>query len=618
MSRWAIATRRAAWVAAVFCIITLGLLGANALISRASDPNPPTRIDELVTRLNLDPNNGNLLKELRHQDEWLRVSYFRSVRFAQDGFYLLLIGVAVFLVLAKSAEKLAAKPQLPDPSAPARNEADALTSQRTVLALGMSLAGILALIATLSRHDSVAAYVDGKPLPQITPLAPASPEGLAPALGKAPATVPPAVIASPTAVPPEPSPLGGTSLAPLPLSPAPSKSAAVAPKKSIPVPSSGWPCFRGPAAGAASAWKAPPDWDATTGKGVLWKVDLGLPGWNSPIISGGRVFLSGADATHREICAFDLESGKNLWRFAVSAAGAQVKSSSDAGYAPSTMAAGNGRVFAAFVDGTVACVTVDGKPQWSRQFGPLENNYGFASSLLFAAGELIVQVDQGSSPDALKSRLYALDPVSGKTVWEAKRKVSASWSSPIAAPVNGSLAIIVLAEPGIAAYDANTGLELWNADGLSGEIATSPAFGGGKLFAAQQGSYLMSVSASDGKVAWKTSDPALPDIGSPVYGAGLVFLSTSDGTLSAVDAATGKIAWEKRLEKPARSSPVVVGDEVLLVGLDGVLREFEANRTFKPLATHKFGEAVEATPAFEGKRMVVRGEHHLFCIGGRQ
>lgn len=629
-TRWAIAMRRCSWVAAGLSLVVLIALVWNAFASRTSDPNPPTRVDELVTRINLDPSNKPLLESLRKQDVWLRASYFRSVQFSQTGFVLLLGGVFAFLVFAKAADRLSGKPARPNPNEPIRNASELLGAQRTVLVLGMGMGGVLAMVATLSRHDSVAAYVAAKPLPQVTPVAPSAPQSLpiaSPGAGTAaPAATSAASASSVTSAPSGPTTLGGTSLAPLPITGgAAAPPNAHNPGKPIrvsvaPVESSGdWPCFRGLGAGTVPAWKGPADWDAVSGKGILWKVDLDLPGWNSPIVQGGKVFLAGADDKHREICAFDLVTGKSLWRLGIPVlAGTKpVKPSPDAGYAPSTMATDGKRVFAAFVDGNVVCVSVGGKALWGRGFGPLENNYGFACSLLVTGGKLIVQVDQGSSPDEGKSVLYGLDPQTGNTVWQTKRTVSASWSSPVATVLGGKPAVVVVASPSIAAYDASSGSEIWHADGLSGEIAASSAFGDGRFFIGQQGSYLMAVDATSGKVVWKTSDPALPDIASLVYGKGLVFLVTSDGTFSAIDGASGMIAWEKRVDKPAKSSPVVVGDQVYLLGTDGTLRTFLASRTFQPLAQHRLGETAEATPAFVGARMLLRGEHHLFCVGAK-
>jgi outer membrane protein assembly factor BamB len=631
MSSFVSALRRCAWLAGAFCILVLLGLSANAISSRAADPNPPTKIDELVTRLNLDPSNKHLLADLRSQDNWLRTSYFRSVHFAETGEILLLIGIALFLLFAKGADNLSAKPPFPNPAEPARFEGDSLTSFRTVLVLGSALGGVLALVATLSRHDTVAAYVKAEPLPQQTPAAPGPPAPLAQA-GTALAVLPPTSSAATTepakvgAASPSssaPMPLGGTLLTPLPVKePTGSLRESRTVRRANPATTmepmnlADWPCFRGPAAGLAPGWPGPYDWDVPSGKGVLWKVDLDLPGWNSPIVTGGRVFLSAADDKRREVCAFDLKTGRSLWRLSVPllAGSSQVKPSPDAGYAPSTMATDGKRVFAAFVNGDVICVSIDGKPQWGRAFGPLENTYGFASSLLCAAGKLLVQVDQASSSDG-KSSLFALDPATGISKWQAKRAVSASWSSPIAVKTQGKTVVIVTADPRIAAYDVENGTEIWHADGLSGEIAPTATFGDGRFYIGELGSVLMAASAADGKVVWTSSDAALPDIGSFAYASGLLFFGSSDGTFTAVDGATGKTVWEKKLPKPARSSPIVVGKDVMILCSDGILRTVKADRTYALVRENRLGEPAEATPAFAEGRMILRGEHHLYCVG---
>ena len=240
MSHWAIAFRRSSWLAAMFSMMILVALSWNAFSSRAVDPNPPTKVDDLVTRINLDPNNTQLVAQLRKQDEWLRSSYFRSIRFAQNGFILLVIGVGAFLILAKGADKLVATPIRPDPSAPSRNAADAFASQRVVLTLGVALCGVLALVATISRHDTVASYVQGQPLPQVSPVAPASPQGL-PVAGApltaivAPGTAGPSMSQSTeiaaSVTPSGPIPLGGTALSPLPITSAGPSTAPTTPSK---------------------------------------------------------------------------------------------------------------------------------------------------------------------------------------------------------------------------------------------------------------------------------------------------------------------------------------------------------------------------------------------------
>jgi len=113
---------------------------------------------------------------------------------------------------------------------------------------------------------------------------------------------------------------------------------------------------------------------------------------------GGRVFLSGADAKTHEVYAFDAKDGKLLWRTPVPILNPTAKASKDAGYAPATVAADARFVVAAFVNGDVAGFDHAGKRLWSRTFGPMDNEYGYASSPILVDGKAILQVDQGLLP----------------------------------------------------------------------------------------------------------------------------------------------------------------------------------------------------------------------------
>src|SRR5689334_5869675 len=54
-----------------------------------------------------------------------------------------------------------------------------------------------------------------------------------------------------------------------------------------------WPAFRGGAqAGVAESPTLPDTWDTKTN--VLWKADVPGRGWSSPVVWGGRVFLTSA------------------------------------------------------------------------------------------------------------------------------------------------------------------------------------------------------------------------------------------------------------------------------------------------------------------------------------
>ena len=54
-----------------------------------------------------------------------------------------------------------------------------------------------------------------------------------------------------------------------------------------------WPQFRGPTGqGVADAAGLPVEWG--TSKNVAWKVNVPGHGWSSPVIAGGRVYLTTA------------------------------------------------------------------------------------------------------------------------------------------------------------------------------------------------------------------------------------------------------------------------------------------------------------------------------------
>src|SRR5262249_49474295 len=79
-----------------------------------------------------------------------------------------------------------------------------------------------------------------------------------------------------------------------------------------------WPQFPGPTGGRASfETNVPNSWDLQSGTGVAWKAAVPAPGYNSPIVWGDHIFLSGGDSTKREVFCFDLQRGDLLWERAV-------------------------------------------------------------------------------------------------------------------------------------------------------------------------------------------------------------------------------------------------------------------------------------------------------------
>ncbi|HUR57625.1 MAG TPA: PQQ-binding-like beta-propeller repeat protein, partial [Opitutaceae bacterium] len=78
-------------------------------------------------------------------------------------------------------------------------------------------------------------------------------------------------------------------------------------------PESGWPQFRGPRRDGVSDERGLLQVWPEAGPKLLWSASGAGKGFSSPILAGGRLFLTGDFGEELRVLAFDLE-GKPLWR----------------------------------------------------------------------------------------------------------------------------------------------------------------------------------------------------------------------------------------------------------------------------------------------------------------
>jgi outer membrane protein assembly factor BamB len=375
-----------------------------------------------------------------------------------------------------------------------------------------------------------------------------------------------------------------------------------------------WPFFRGPGGnGVAVNQDAPVAWDGASGRGIAWKVEPPLPGNSSPIVVGERVLLTGGNRETQEVYCYARETGELLWRQSVKAArdgdnGRPPHLHPDTGFAPSTMATDGARVFAVFPTGDLAAFDLEGQPLWSTGLGVPDNHYGHASSLITSGGRLIVQWDQHQG-----AQIVAYDAATGSLAWRTPRDVI-SWASPAIVDTGSRQELLVTNSKSVAGYAPDTGVLLWRSDCLGGEMGPSPAFADGLVFVANDRATAAAVRPG-GDVVWEY-DEELPDTASPVATGELVFLATSYGVLVCLDAKTGEQVWLAELQSGFYASPIVVGDRLYALDLDGVMHIVKVGRAFEPLAEPALGEPAMATPAFVGGRIYARGERFLYAIAG--
>lgn len=381
-----------------------------------------------------------------------------------------------------------------------------------------------------------------------------------------------------------------------------------------------WPTFRGPSAnGVAHFASAPTDWDIESGRNVKWKVEVPLPGSNSPVIWGNRLFISGANEKDREVYCYDTDSGELEWMHRLepfpNTPAEPVQVTEDTGHAAPTLAVHGEQVYAIFANGDLAAIDFEGNLIWGKNVGIPANHYGHSSSLVAYDNLVYVQLDHSA-----EAKLLALDAANGKEVWTAGRE-HISWASPTLVDTEFGLQLLLCDEAFVTSYDPKTGKKLWEQECLGGEVAPSPAYADGVVFVANE--YAMGtavkLSGSEGaiesEVLWEY-DEVLPEVASPIGDGERFYLATSYGELAAIDAESGEELWLEEVGSGFYSSPVLVGDRIYIADMEGAMHIVKAAPEFEKIASVPLGEPAFATPAFMDNRIYIRTQNHLFCIEG--
>ena len=370
--------------------------------------------------------------------------------------------------------------------------------------------------------------------------------------------------------------------------------------------------FRGNNSSAvSSARDIATSWSLSSGKNILWQSSIPRHGYNSPVITGDKVFITGADEKARELYCYDVWTGELKWTLKADgipgSPGTMPKVNDDTGLAASTAATNGEQVAAIFATGDVICADMDGNRLWAKNLGLPDNHYGYASSLLMYGNTLIIQYQNNSD-----ARILALNAKNGNTVWSKSSKDKIAWSSPVIATLGGKAVVVVMGNPAITAYELSGGAELWRVECMSGEVGSSPAVADGVVYGASEYATCIAIDGATGEKLWEAGD-FLPECASLAATKDLVFCATSYGMVCAYDAKTGEVKKEHDLTTPFYSSPMVVEGKVYLFSNSGKAYIFSSS-SFELITSFETGEKTFATPAFTDGMMIVRTDKSLYCV----
>ncbi len=405
----------------------------------------------------------------------------------------------------------------------------------------------------------------------------------------------------------------------------------------------GWHQWRGPLNTGMARGDAPLTWDDRSN--INWKIEIPGRGHSTPVVSGGRLFLTtavptgkgsasaagrasgGADAgmEHRfELMAIDRDSGRIAWRRTATVAtpheGYHRVYGSFASNSPVT---DGRRVFAFFGSRGLYAYDIDGTLLWQKDFGVrmrMDMAFGEGTPLTLHDGRLLLHFDHLDL-----GFLVMLDAATGKEIWRVKRTEPYNWAAPYVVEHAGRRQI-VMSGLSVRAYDYETGKQIWEIPGLGENTIPQPVQFGDLVFAMSGHTVKMLMAIRLGgtgtlnaasAVAWSTPRGA-SYTPSPLLHDGRLYVLTDSGQLSCFDAATGKPYYQQaRLPKPYnfKASPVGANGKLYLATEEEDVVVVKMGNALEVLATNTLaGQSFIASPVIVDGAMFLRSRTHLFKI----
>jgi len=438
-----------------------------------------------------------------------------------------------------------------------------------------------------------------------------------------------------------------------------------------------WPQFRGPDSNPVGTDpKLAERWSKT--ENVEWSQEIPGRGWSSPIVTGGRVYLTTVTTdgkskppqvgteysneyvaelqkqglsmaeivkrvTERDIelpnevmlhyflYCVNLKSGKVEWTkefYTGHPPGGRHRKNSFVSETPVT----DGKFIYLYVANLgLWAFDLKGKQVWTTplEANPIYLEFGTGSSPALADNLMVIVSDNEK-----QQYIAAFDKQTGKQVWRTNRQIGpegrrSAWVTPFVwrHPLRTE---IVAVGPGIVVSYDMAGKELWRMSGMSGSPIPMPfAYDGLLYINGGRGALLVAIrpgaagdislakdETSNKYVVWSQARAGtyLP---SPVAFEGAVYSLTETGILTRFDAKTGKQTYKTRIDPTATAfttSPWAYNGKLFCLSEEGQTFVISTGEEFKLLHVNALDDFTLASPALVGDRLLLRTEHRLYSI----
>lgn len=329
-------------------------------------------------------------------------------------------------------------------------------------------------------------------------------------------------------------------------------------------------------------------WSADAGTGSSSKGKITA----SPIVYGGRVYTLDAEA---RVTAFSTSGGSAVWRVSLRPEDER----GEGGYGGG-LAIDNGRLYAATGFGRVVALDpVSGKKLWEKNIGvPVRASPTAVNDKVFVI--------------TIEGHVYALAGFDGGELWTYRGvpEKTSIISSPSPA-VDGGIVVVPYTSGELVALRAEDGTLVWSENLARTRTVSSlaslsdaarPAIDGGVVYAVGHAGRLIATQLKTGERLWSIN---VPGTQAPVIAGENLFVVDTSGQLHAITRADGKVVWTVKLPgSNTWSGPTLAGGQLWLVSNQGHLVGVEPT-TGRVATQQSLGAPVYVAPVVADGRMYV-------------
>ncbi|MCA9137608.1 MAG: PQQ-binding-like beta-propeller repeat protein, partial [Planctomycetales bacterium] len=367
---------------------------------------------------------------------------------------------------------------------------------------------------------------------------------------------------------------------------------------------------------------------------VVWKIELPGAGASTPVVYGDHIYLTAfngylvpgqpqgkLDDLVRSLICIDRNSGSFIWQKTVAAVLPEEESIRDHGYAANSAVVDEDHVYAFLGKSGVYAFDHHGNQVWNADVGTRTHGWGTAASPVLYKDLVLINASVESES------LIALNRTTGEPEWSVDG-IKEAWNTPLVAKsADGTDELVISVPKRVIGLDPATGKQLWSCDSeITWYMVPSPVAADGVVyvFGGRSGTASLAIRLGGrGDVTgthrlWTSMKGS--NVTSPIYHDGhLYWMHDQIGIAYCASAETGELRYEQRMNRGGQvyASSLLADGKVYYTNRSGRTFVVDAKPEFSLVATNDLGDGGQfnASPVVTGKRILIRSDRFLYCLG---